>query len=91
MSETKMQKVLVTIRKRETIEYIASRVLEVPEAEVAQLQGRPLQARFWAEHVVPFNLSPEDWHALEDGRKTVSFEALEVDVKEPLTPSQTQE
>jgi hypothetical protein len=73
-----MNKVLVRIKKREIVEYYFSGYIEVSDTEVSQIRERPLQSKYWAEHVVPYRTKDADWHAIDDGRKSVSFEAIEV-------------
>lgn len=77
-----MPQIRVTIKKREYVEYFASRLVDVSNEDLALIQNRPLQAKYWAENIAPYGLDKEAWSVLDDGRKTVSFEAMEVEVQQ---------
>lgn len=82
-----MPKVRVTLKKRECVEYFVSHLVEVSDEDFAQLRDRPLQAKYWAEHVAPYIIDKEAWALLDDGRKMVNFDVLEVEMQKSAEPA----
>lgn len=82
-----MPKIRVALKKREYVEYFVSRLVEVSDQDLAQIQSRPLQAKYWAENVASYGIDTDAWHAINDGRKAVSFEVVEVEVVPAVEPA----
>ena len=82
-----MPNIRVALKKREYVEYFVSSMIEVSEKELSQIQNRPLQAKYWAENVAVYRIDKDAWSALDDGRKTFSVEAIEVEVAPVAKPA----
>lgn len=80
-----MHKVLVQITRQTIVEHAASIIIEVDDDMYRQLSTRPLQAKHWAENVVPSSIPVDQWVDLH-GKSQVKFETKNIEVfDEPRT------
>lgn len=75
-----MPKIAVHIVRQTIVEHFHYSVADVDDKTFGYITARPLQAKYWAENVLPYSLSEDGWSPIRDGRPMVGYDVKEIEI-----------